>query len=281
VGAILLVHLLAALIALAGSVGGVTVGAWPVMAIAVALAMAIQWLAFVPAYRFQTERYYDLIGSSTFIIVTAFVFLTRGAFDERRLLLAGLIVLWALRLGSFLFLRILRDGSDSRFDRIKPSAVLFLRTWTLQGLWVVVTAGAALAALSAQSTTPLGAIGWIGVGIFLTGFAIEAVADWQKRRFRSAQGSEGFITTGLWALSRHPNYVGEILLWLGIAVLAMPALQGWQHLTLVSPLFVYLLLARLSGVPLLERKADRRWGDNPAYLAYKRTTPVLFPGGPH
>ena len=277
--AIVIIHALAALVAIAGGLGGATLGGWPLMAIAVALAMVIQWLAFIPAYLYQTERYYDLTGSITFITVTLFVLFSRGTFDVRSLLLAAAIILWAGRLGSHLFARILQDGSDSRFDKIKPSAVLFLRTWSLQGLWVAVTAGAALAALGATVPTPLGWVGVFGFAVFLLGFVIETIADTQKRRFRAAHGSGHFITTGLWSWSRHPNYVGEITLWLGIAILALPALQGWQYATLVSPLFVYVLLTRISGVPLLERKADHHWGEDEAYQAYKRATPVLFPWG--
>ena len=277
--AIVIIHVLAALIAIAGGLGGATIGGWPLMSIAVGLAMLIQWLAFIPAYLYQTERYYDLTGSLTFIWVTLFVLFARGTFDWRSLLLAAAIVLWAGRLGSHLFARILQDGSDSRFDKIKPSAVLFLRTWSLQGLWVAVTAGAALAALGTSVPTPLGWVGVLGFAIFLLGFVIETIADTQKRQFCAAHGSGHFITTGLWSWSRHPNYVGEITLWLGIAVLAWPALQGWQLATLISPLFVYVLLTRISGVPLLERKADRHWGEDANYQAYKRATPVLFPWG--
>lgn len=279
--AIVVIHCLAAFIALVGSMGGLALGPLPIMAWAVGLAMVLQWLAFLPAYGFQTERYYDLIGSLTFISVTAFALFVASRFDARSLLLAGAIALWAARLGSHLFVRILQDGSDSRFDKIKPSPVLFFRTWSLQGLWVTVTAGAAIAAIGSVRVAPLGLFDLFAVGVFIGGFVLEVVADTQKRRFRAVHGGGQFITTGVWAWSRHPNYVGEITLWAGIALLALPALAGWQLVTLVSPLFVYVLLTRISGVPLLERKADKRWGDNSEYLAYKRRTPILFPWSGH
>ncbi|RZV57419.1 MAG: DUF1295 domain-containing protein, partial [Pseudomonadales bacterium] len=159
----------------------------------------------------------------------------------------------------------------------------FFSTWNLQGLWVSFTAAAALAAISSSRVEPgFSAIAIGGAALWLLGFIIEAVADAQKRRFRKQRASEQgstrpFIDTGLWALSRHPNYFGEILLWAGVALMAVPLLQGWQFVTLVSPLFVYLLLTRISGVPLLERSADERYGNDPAYIAYKQRTPVLFP----
>jgi steroid 5-alpha reductase family enzyme len=115
------------------------------------------------------------------------------------------------------------------------------------------------------------------VGLWGAGFAIEAIADHQKARFRADPANrDRFIATGLWAWSRHPNYCGEILLWAGVALVALPALSGFALVTLVSPLFVYVLLTRVSGIPLLEARSDSRWGADPAYRAYKARTPALW-----
>jgi steroid 5-alpha reductase family enzyme len=195
--------------------------------------------------------------------------------------LVVLVSIWALRLGTFLYRRIHKSGSDSRFDDIKPSFTRFLMAWTLQGLWVFLTLAAALAAMTAQSAPPLGLVGWLGIAVWAAGFAIEVIADAQKQAFRKDPANKGrFIRSGLWAWSRHPNYFGEIVLWSGIALIALPALSGWQYVTLISPLFVYLLLTRVSGIPILESRADARWGDKPDYQAYKARTPVLFPRPP-
>mgnify|MGYP003656855253 FL=1 len=275
--AFFVIAILALVIAVSGSWGGVMLYSLPVMAWAVLGVFAMQSLGFVPAFLFQTERYYDLIGSLTYISVVALVLLCSGKVHLRQMLIALFILMWAARLGSFLFMRIAHDGSDSRFDKIKPSALLFFRTWMLQGLWVTVTAGAALAALSSGRSVQLNSVDGVAIALWAFGFAIEVIADRQKRQFRQAQGSGRFITTGLWSLSRHPNYLGEIMLWAGMALLALPALESWQYVTLVSPLFVYFLLARISGIPLLEQKSNRRWGQEPAYRAYKESTPVLVP----
>lgn len=276
--AIIVITLLGAGLAWCGGQGGVALLDVPVMGWAVGLAFLLQWLAFMPAFIAQTERYYDLTGSLTYISVTLLALALAGTSgDARSVLLTACVLLWAARLGVFLFRRILADGSDSRFDNIKPSAVLFLRTWTLQGLWVAVTAGAALAAITSGSAVRLTVLDGFAFALWLLGLGVEAVADAQKRRHRQQHGSEGFITTGLWRYSRHPNYFGEIVLWCGVALLALPALSGWQYVTLVSPVFVFLLLTRVSGVPLLERKADKRWGDDPDYIAYRDSTPVLVP----
>ena len=266
------------MLALAGSHSGSVYLGLPVFAWCVLLAFGLQWLAFIPAYLRQTEKFYDLTGSLSYISVVFVAVLMSGHTDSRSLLLAALIIIWALRLGSFLFLRILADGSDSRFDKIKPRPISFLATWSLQGLWVSMTAGCALAAITTDTVKPLTLLDLIGIVLWLLGFALEVIADRQKRRFRQLHGSGQFITTGLWSRSRHPNYLGEIMLWLGVALLAAPALQGWQWVTAISPLFVYLLLTRVSGMPLLERKSDQKWGNDPQYLAYEAKVPVLVPG---
>lgn len=268
---------LAALLMLAGASGSQsTQGGVPIFIICGVVAFIIQWLVFLPSFLARTERYYDLTGSLTYLTVVFIALPVKP--DARSWLLAGMVSIWAVRLGGFLFSRIRDMGHDRRFASLKHSFPRFLLTWTLQGLWVFLTAGAALAAITSSGSTPLYGWAWFGVALWLAGFAIETVADEQKRRFRRDPANQGrFITTGLWAWSRHPNYFGEILLWTGVAWVAAPALVSWQHLTLISPLFVYVLLTRVSGIPLLEREAKKRWGEEPAYRAYVANTPVLVP----
>ncbi|MDX1384949.1 MAG: DUF1295 domain-containing protein, partial [Thermoanaerobaculia bacterium] len=140
---------------------------------------------------------------------------------------------------------------------------------------------AALAAITAGSDVPLGPVAAVGFVLWLGGWSLEVAADRQKRDFRSAERNrDAFITTGLWAWSRHPNYFGEIVLWIGVAVVAAPTFEGWRWVTLISPVFVIFLLTRVSGVNLLEARADERWGGREDYEAYKRRTPVLIPRPP-
>jgi len=273
-----IVVLTGALIALAGSQGGAKAGGFPVFALCIALAFAIQWLAFIPAFVFQTERFYDLTGSLTYIAVTIVAVLLGPTPDTRSYVLLALVLVWAVRLGSYLFTRILRVGKDDRFDAIKPSFIRFLNTWTLQALWVSITLAAALAAITTNARKGFGVLAVIGLVVWLAGFGLEATADRQKSRFRADPANKGaFIHTGVWAWSRHPNYFGEITLWVGVALIAVPVLHGWQWATLISPVFVFLLITRVSGVPMLEKKADTKWGGQPDYEAYKKRTPVLVP----
>ncbi|MBI5943318.1 MAG: DUF1295 domain-containing protein [Chloroflexi bacterium] len=268
------------LVALAGSQGGAMLGTIPVFAIAVALAFLIQWLAFIPAYIYQTEKFFDITGSITYITVTG-VTLCYSRYtvplDARSILMAALVIVWAIRLGTFLFSRIQKAGKDDRFDELKPNFMHFLNVWTIQGLWVTFTAAAALVAITSATRKDLDAFAIVGALVWLTGFVIEIVADAQKSRFNADPANKGrFIRTGLWSRSRHPNYFGEIVLWIGIAIIAIPVLQGWQWVTMISPLFVTLLLTRVSGIPLLEKKADAKWGGQADYEEYKKKTPVLI-----
>jgi steroid 5-alpha reductase family enzyme len=268
-------------VAVAGSQGGATVGGIPIFALCVALAFLIQWLAFIPAYLLQNEGFFDLTGSLTYVTVALVAVLLGPVIDGRSVLLLALVVVWAARLGSYLFRRIRKAGKDARFDAIKPSFIRFLNTWTLQGLWVTLTLAAALAAVTTAVRKDLGVYALIGTLVWVAGFAVEAAADVQKSRFRADQGNKGtFIRSGLWAWSRHPNYFGEIVLWIGVALVALPVLRGWQYVTLISPLFVILLLTRVSGVPMLEKRADEKWGGQDEYEAYKERTPVLIPRPP-
>lgn len=267
---------IAAAIGWAGSQGGQRIGPVPVFALCGAVCFALNWLAFVPSYTAQTERYFDLTGSLTYLTVLA-CGVALGSRDPRALLLALLIGVWALRLGSFLFARIRREGTDRRFDDLKPDFARFLLTWTLQGLWVFLTLSCALAAIAASAARPLGALAALGTAVWVAGFALEAIADRQKTFFRADLANRGrFIATGLWAWSRHPNYCGEILLWVGVALIALPVLSGWSLVTLISPVFVYVLLTRISGIPPLESRSDAKWGDDPEYRAYKSCTPALW-----
>ncbi len=265
-------------VAWVGSQGGASVLGIPLFAFSVGLAFLIQWLAFIPSFLLQTEKFFDLIGSATYISVTFMAVLLNPVVDSRSLLLLALVTIWAIRLGTFLFLRIHKAGKDGRFDEIKPSFFRFLNFWTIQGLWVSFTVAAALAAITTTTRQELGLFALIGFLTWVFGFVFEVVADIQKSRFRADPDNESrFIRTGLWARSRHPNYFGEIILWIGVAIIAVPILRGWQWITLISPLFVTLLLTRVSGIPLLEKRADEKWGGQDEYEAYKERTPVLIP----
>ncbi len=266
----------AALIAWAGSTNSASVAGWPVFLVCGVFAFLVQWVVFVHAWLKQTELFYDLTGSLTYIVMIIAAVLLSGARDTGALLIAALILIWAVRLGPFLYKRTKNAGEDRRFRKLKTSFPMYLMTWTLQGTWVFITACCALAAIVSPQAVPLGLSFWGGLTLWIFGFAVEVIADRQKSAFRADPANANkFINTGLWAWSRHPNYFGEIVLWCGIAMMAAPILVGWQLATLISPLFVVVLLTFISGVRMLENRANKQWGDDPDYQAYKRSTPTL------
>ncbi|MBI9046958.1 MAG: DUF1295 domain-containing protein [Anaerolineaceae bacterium] len=271
-----IILIIAAGLALAGSQNGKNYSGIPIYGIAIALAFIIQWLAFIPAFLKKTESFFDLTGSITYILVTIISVILSAKFDMRSLILMVIIILWAARLGLFLFKRIHAAGEDRRFREIKTSFLRFLMTWTLQGLWVSFSLAAALAVITAQKQVTFDVFAIIGILVWAFGFGIEVIADRQKSLFKADPENKGrFIQSGLWSWSRHPNYFGEIVLWIGVAIITLPVLQGWQWLTLISPVFIILLLTRISGVPMLEKRADEKWGGQEDYESYKNRTSVL------
>jgi steroid 5-alpha reductase family enzyme len=237
----------------------------------------VQWLLFIHAWFAHTEKFFDLAGSLTYVTIFIAALVLSSAYDPRSLILAAVIIIWALRLGPFLYFRIKNAGGDRRFHSIRNSFPTFFMTWTLQGSWVYLTSCAALAAVTSSLTVGLDALFFVGLGIWGFGFGVEVIADRQKSAFRAnPENAHRFIQTGLWAWSRHPNYFGEILLWAGVAVMAYPALVGWQILTLFAPLWVLLQMTAISGTRMLEARANKTWGHDPDYQAYKKTTPMLM-----
>ena len=247
---------------------------------AVMLAFLIQWVAYIPAYIFQTEKFYDLTGSLSYLTVIWFVFFSSNnlsGLNIQNLIVVTLISIWAIRLGTFLFGRIHKDGEDKRFRTIKTSASQFFMTWTLQGMWVSICTMCAITAISSSQGIIANALFYLGLAFFIVGFAIEVVSDQQKSAFRALpENKEKFITSGLWSKSQHPNYFGEILLWSAIALLSISSLNGTQYLTLISPIFTYVLLVYISGVRMLDDMGNKKWGHLEEYKEYKRNTPTLF-----
>ena len=267
---------LAFFIALAASQNSVEVNGVPLFGICAGVAFVVQWVIFIPSYIFQTEKFYDLTGSLTYLTIIG-LGVTLSPADPQRLLLGVLVAIWACRLGLFLFMRIHKAGKDTRFDK-KTNFMWFLFAWNTQGLWVVLTSAAALTCITSATSVPISWLTYLGLTVWILGFTVEVISDRQKSAFKAQPKNQGkFIQEGLWAYSRHPNYAGEIILWFGVAIIALPGLSGWQYCTLISPVFVYLLLRYGSGVPLLEKQGLKRWGDLQAYQEYIAKTPILFP----
>ena len=279
-----ILHILFSLIAFSIGYGIALLTGLELIQNAIIIAYIIQWIAFIPAYIFQTEKFYDLTGSITYLTVVTYVSYhsyTTMNVNLPSIVLAACILLWTIRLGSFLFMRIHKAGEDKRFREIKPSPTRFFMTWTLQGMWVSICSMCALTAIASTNGVVQNSLFFIGLLVFVIGFVIEIIADMQKSNFRKdPKHKDQFIQQGLWAYSRHPNYFGEITLWTGIAIMSLSSLSGGQYITLISPLFTYLLLVYVSGVRLLEISGMEKWGHLESYQNYVRKTPSLFPTYP-
>ena len=266
------------LIALAGSHNVIDTNNIPITLVCFIITFLIHYIVFIPSFIFKTERFFDITGSITFLSVISYIFYNRNLEDLNYsgMILLAFIGLWTLRLGLFLFYRVIKDGKDKRFDELKTNFLKFMTVWTMSGAWVFITASPAIAALSSNKINDNLIFIIVGSILWGLGFIIEVISDRQKRKFKK-KNNDGYITSGLWAYSRHPNYVGEIMLWTGITIILFPTLAGFQLITLVSPLFVYVLLTKVSGLNILEENADKKWGNEKAYNDYKKNTPILFP----
>lgn len=249
----------------------------------VCIAFGMQMVVFIlHAAPNRSEKYFDVTGSITFLTTVVYSFLKGNktpAFD-RPTLVSFCVLAWAIRLGTFLLRRILRDKHDRRMKEFKANLVLFAGTWSMQGSWVsVVALPAYLLNLSPESSSALGWVDALGLFIWASGWALQLTADYQKWAFRNEdQNKNRFITAGVWRYSRHPNYFGEMALWFGLSLVAWNDIGGDDGmLAFASPLFTVFLLSFLSGIPLLEQYANRKWGKDKQYMEYKAQTSILIP----
>jgi len=238
--------------------------------------LCIQLISFVPAFLMKTDKLTDLTYAATFIILTIKAY-TIQPHTMTRLIPLICTMIWGIRLGSYLLYRVIHMKKDKRFDNVRENFFKFLTFFILQGVSVfciVLPTIAFLARQAIRSIQPI--LFFLGIVIWMTGFLIETVADYQKFSFIK-QHTGLWIDKGLWYYSRHPNYFGEILCWLGLYIYAIQGTSLFESLILfaASPLFLTILLTQVSGIPILEKEADICWGNNPNYQEYKKTTSTL------
>ncbi len=242
----------------------------------------IHWIVFLPSFIIRSEKYFDITGTFAYLfslsLILYFLITTQNVIEVRSLTVFMLISIWSIRLGYFLFSRIIREKQDKRFTNLKKSFSKFFVTWTVSGMWVFITSLNGLTVIVNNVSYFNDIFYFLGLIIWIVGFLIEVISDEQKRRFKmNIENKNKFISTGLWKISRHPNYFGEMLIWIGIALISFPTLVGFQYFTLISPIFVIWLLTNISGINLLEEKADAKWGQITSYIQYKENTPILIP----
>ncbi len=241
------------------------------------VSVAINGLFFGFAAWKKTDVVTDLSYSLSFAAVAIMLALGNTVPGTAAVLPCLLVIVWAARLGGYLFTRIRRIKVDHRFDGMRDRPARFLRFWILQALTVLVIMLPVTLSLGASSPRrPIDVFLFAGVLLWLLGFSLEVVADWQKSAFKKS-GRKGFVRTGLWSWSRHPNYFGESLLWWGIFTMTVPALGNLVWVGVLGPLFITLLLLFVSGLPPLEKAADKKYGGQPEYESYKKATSLFIP----
>lgn len=245
---------------------------------ALGLSVGVNAVCFAVAARRRTDQLTDLSYSLSFLLVSLGLAWLWGTADPVRLLAVLLVALWAIRLGTYLFLRILRLGRDARFDGIRERPAAFAQFWLLQALAVPVILLPVLQVLAAPAPRPSLWHG-LGLGLWALGFLLETVADAQKDAWKR-RGGEGFLDQGLYAWCRYPNYLGEMLVWWGLGLYALPSLAGWGWLAPLGPLAITLVLGFGTGIPPLEKLREARYGHLSAYRAYRDRTPALLPRPP-
>lgn len=251
------------------------------LALTAIITVTFQFSFFLITYFLRFDKVTDFAGTTNFIILAITTLTIGGSYTVRQIVMTSLVLLWGIRLCTFLVYRIALWGEDRRFDEQRDNIGRLVVFWTLQAMWVW-TVSLPLTIVNSKATTAdLGALDYIGWSIVAGGVILEATADQQKLMFKQMAESRGqWTNAGTWAWSRHPNFFGEMAVWWGMYVSALGDLHGGEHAALLSPVFITLLLLFVSGIPLLEKSSDARYAARPDYQTYKRRTSVLIPVPP-
>ena len=279
---IILTILIPSSLSLLISDNSISINGYPVLLYCVLISFTIHLIIFIPSAIMKNEKFYDFTGMIAYLSIIMFAiqqkYIQIHSIDIYSLVLSLLISIWTLRLGIFLFYRVLKVGEDIRFKDVKNNALKFFVWFSISSLWVSLTTMAAMNVVTSKNYNKDLTLLCIGTIIWIIGFLFEIISDYQKIKFKNnASNKNKFIDSGLWSISRHPNYFGEIILWIGIYIITLPSTSGLEYLGIISPLFVIVLLNKVSGINLLEASADKKWGSSKEYQKYKKITPKLIP----
>ena len=265
-----------------------------------AVTLGMQMSFFCIAYLCQFDKVTDFAGASNFLLLawlTYAIGTEDSDFNTRKFVITICITLWSVRLGSYLLYRVLQRGSDQRFDDLRGKFFSFLGFWILQFVWVFVVSLPVITVNGSTENVDLGARDYIGWALFVIGFIIESWADNSKSIFVANREKKGenqgikqglnaqdeikIITYGPWSISRHPNYFGEIIIWLGIFLSSCSVYEAnhmlWAYVSVISPVITFVLLIFVSGIPGAEERYNKKYGKNQWYLDYRNRTSPLIP----
>lgn len=252
------------------------------LAVSFLFSFAINFLFFLIAFTFRTDKVTDLSYSLSFAVIAPLLLFTAGpGYSLVQFLTMAAVFLWAFRLGSYLLIRIIVTKTDERFDDKRNNPANLIKFWVLQmvAVWVIMLPfSLSLTSRGGEYPEIFTLVGFL---VYAIGFLIETISDFQKFFFKKKPENRGlWMERGLWKYSRHPNYFGEILVWWGLFIVVLPSLSSMAYLTVLGPLFITFLLLFVSGIPLLEKSANSKYGSDPQYINYKERTNLLIPGVP-
>lgn len=191
-----------------------------------------------------------------FVLLAWLTYLLTDLHYDRQLVNTLLVTAWGLRLGVFLLYRVLLRGHDARFDKMRDDCMKFFVFWVFQMFWVYIVSLPVMFLNAAELDSPINGWDYFGWALWAFGFLFESWADFSKNSHSNDPAMKGkILMSGPWAITRHPNYFGEIIIWLGIFISASQVFQDnteWGYISLLSPAFTYFLLMFASGVPLGE-----------------------------
>ncbi|ATZ18614.1 hypothetical protein ESOMN_v1c02300 [Williamsoniiplasma somnilux] len=253
------------------------------------ISLGINLLFFAIAFTFKSDVFTDITYALTFIVCATTILIWKQNVSWIQILIYACVIIWALRLGTYLLTRILKTKVDHRFDKMRDSFVKFLAFWLLQATTVffIILPIAFMLSIKPIYFDTNNYFTIIFILIALGGLIFEAIADYQKSNFYKTKAVDDFMKTGLWKISRHPNYFGEMIFWwfLSLGFLFNIIVKNYgtnsnvliHLLWLLSPLYIQLLLLFVSGVPLLEIKSYKKLEANKLYSQYIQNTSVVVP----
>jgi len=253
------------------------------LSICAIVTVAMQFSFFLVACTCKFDKVTDFAGGTNFVVLAVLTFVLSGTYHWRQILVTAFVVAWGLRLSGYLLYRIIKIGEDDRFDDKRADPVKFAFFWIFQAVWVFtvslpvifVNAPRSAVFLRPDTFTPMDIIGSV---LFVIGLLSETISDQQKFSFRNDPANRGkWCQVGLWRISRHPNYFGEITLWIGLFIISTSICKDVQWVGALSPVFTASILLFLSGIPLLEKKSDERHKMKEDYLDFKKKTSPLIP----